>query len=91
MEPGGIFMPKDMSAVSVKYGCESASTAEMRSAGSNFRSRSRRSIAAGIIRRSRKGNRKKGIPIGDALGNTWARATLGHRGNGLGTISGWEK
>lgn len=46
IEPGEVFKPKGVGATAlVKYGCESASAAEMRSAGSNFKSFSRRSMA----------------------------------------------
>jgi len=48
MDPGAELSPKGVALLaSVKYGCESASAAEMRSAGSNLSNRSRRSRAAG--------------------------------------------
>lgn len=48
MEPGTVFKPYGPgAAVLVKYECESASVAEMRSAGSNFSSFPRRSRASG--------------------------------------------
>lgn len=46
IDPGDVFKPKGVGATAlVKYGWESASAADIRSAGSNLRSLSRRSIA----------------------------------------------
>lgn len=46
IDPGEVFKPKGVGATAlVKYGWESASAADMRSAGSNLRSLSRRSMA----------------------------------------------
>ena len=46
IDPGEVFSPKGVGVMAlVKYGWDSASAAEIRSAGSNFKSLSSRSIA----------------------------------------------
>lgn len=48
IDPGDVLSPKGVGATAfVKYGWDKASAAEMRSAGSNFRSLSSKSMACG--------------------------------------------
>lgn len=73
----------------VKYGCDRASAAVIRLAGSNCRSRSSKSRAAGnglsIIRYAGRKPTCK-VPCGDAFGRTCEKGILGYRGYCFGGL-----
>ena len=73
----------------VKYGCDRASAAVIRLAGSNCKSRSSKSRAAGNKKSIRHTGRRHStcrVPCGDAFGRTCEKGILGYRGYCFGGL-----